>query len=96
MQILKSVDLIGHGKFLPWQQLNGQQCDQTLPLSAKGAACKTKLVSNHSLLTSPSPLLHGLLISELHFCTSASPFLYQALLLQLVLTMQEGGGAGKK
>ena len=29
MHSKKSADLIGHSKFLPWQQLNG--CSMTLP-----------------------------------------------------------------
>ena len=37
---MKSTDLIGHIKFLPWQQLEG--CNMTRPfLSAKGVACET-------------------------------------------------------
>ena len=34
---MKSVDLIGHTKFLPWGQLDG--CN--LPLSVKGVVCET-------------------------------------------------------
>ena len=41
MQSMKSTDLIGHSKFLPWQQLDG--CSMTRPfLSAKGVGCETR------------------------------------------------------
>ena len=40
MWAMKSTDLIGHIKFLPWGQLKG--CNMTRPfLSAKGVACET-------------------------------------------------------
>ena len=40
MQSRKRADLIGHIKFLPWEQLDG--CSVTRPfLSAKGVACET-------------------------------------------------------
>ena len=40
MRAMKSTDLIGHIKFLPWRQLEG--CNMTRPfLSAKGVACET-------------------------------------------------------
>ena len=40
MQSTKSTDLIGHDKFLSWQQLDG--CRVTRPfLSVKGVACET-------------------------------------------------------
>ena len=40
MQFMKSVDLIGYCKFLPWRQLDG--CSGHF-LSVKGVACKTRL-----------------------------------------------------
>ena len=41
MQPTKSADLIGHIKFLPWQQL--YSCSVTRPfLSVKGVACETR------------------------------------------------------
>ena len=43
MRSTKSVDLIGHIKFLPWWQLDGWRRDQTLPLFAKGVACKNEI-----------------------------------------------------
>ena len=40
MWAMKSTDLLGHIKFLPWQQLEG--CNMTRPfLSEKGVACET-------------------------------------------------------
>ena len=40
MRAIKSTDLIGHIKFLPWRQLEG--CNMTRPfLSAKGVTCET-------------------------------------------------------
>ena len=37
---MKSVDMIGHIKFLPWGKLDG--CNVTRPfLSAKGMVCET-------------------------------------------------------
>ena len=40
MRAMKSTDLIGQIKFLPWQQLEG--CNMTRSfLSAKGVACET-------------------------------------------------------
>ena len=42
MRSMKSTDLIGHIKFLPWGQLGG--CSMTGPfLSAKGVACETNM-----------------------------------------------------
>lgn len=38
----KSMDLIGHSKILPWQELDGSQCNQTLCLSAKGLGSETE------------------------------------------------------
>ena len=39
---MKSVDLIGHDKFLSWRQLDG--CSVTRPFlsPAKGVACETR------------------------------------------------------
>ena len=46
---MKSVDLIGHTKFLPWGQLDG--C--SLPLSVKGVACETwSQTSSNTYVTS--------------------------------------------
>ena len=42
---MKSVDLIGHIKFLPWGQLNGY----SLPLSVKGVACETWSQNSYSM-----------------------------------------------
>ena len=43
MQSTKSVDVIGDGNFLMWQQLNG--CSMTRPfLSVKGVACETRVL----------------------------------------------------
>jgi len=46
MRSTKSVDLIGHIKFLPWGQLNG--C--SVPLSAKGVTCETSSVASTLLV----------------------------------------------
>ena len=47
MQPTKSVDLIGHSEFLPWQQLNG--CSRIrFFLSAKGVACESSLTKEYS------------------------------------------------
>ena len=54
---MKSVDLIGHDKFLSWRQLDG--CSVTRPFlsPAKGVACETMkaLPVCCKLLTSPFP-----------------------------------------
>jgi len=47
--IYEGAYLIGHIKFLLWQQLDSCSTDQTLPLSAKGVACKTILYTSWSL-----------------------------------------------
>ena len=38
---MKSVNLIGHSKFLPWQQLDGCSVSRPFLLSAKGCAYET-------------------------------------------------------
>ena len=59
---MKSADLIGHSKFLPWQQLDG--CSVTISfLSAKGAACE---ISTHPRGEDPRTFL-GLHLSCLPF-----------------------------
>ena len=80
MQSTKSANLICHIRFLPLGQLNGQ-CDQTLPLSAKGVACET--TSYHGPLPFPSskPPLH-------HPNSTSHPFFipntYRSLLLAVL------------
>ena len=41
MRSTKGADLIGHDKFSVVATSRWLQCDQTLPLSAKGVACET-------------------------------------------------------
>ena len=59
MQSTKRADLIGHTKFLPWQQLNGCNVTRPFPPSVKGVACETIAMTMHKICQQP-PITTGL------------------------------------
>ena len=53
MRSTKNADLIGHTKFLPWQQLNGWNVTRPFPLSMKGVACEASI--RNKICQPPTP-----------------------------------------
>ena len=87
MRSTKSVDLIGHIKFLLWGQLDG--CSVTRPfLFAKGVACKTRILQGYtSLVTKPkhtfSLASHTLCSDNVPLCSPLTMFLSAPLTMFL-------------